>query len=63
MTVETYTEKRFFEWHPDDTSVSIRARSGSYGGGSEVFVIQTLSAPYAPETTKVSETNMLTKGK
>lgn len=36
----TLTEKRFFEWHEDDRSVSLRAKSGSYGGGSEVLVIQ-----------------------
>lgn len=31
--VVTYSEKRFFEWHEDEKSVSIRACSGSYGGG------------------------------
>lgn len=35
----TLTEKRFFEWHEDDIAVSLRACSGSYGGGSEVLVI------------------------
>lgn len=39
MTQKTYTEKRFFEWHEDDVSVNLRAMSGSYGGGSEVFVV------------------------
>ena len=29
----TMTEKRFFEWHEDDLSVSLRASGGSYGGG------------------------------
>lgn len=29
----TLTEKRFFEWHPDDVSVTLRNRGGSYGGG------------------------------
>ena len=29
----TYTEKRFFEWHEDDISVTLREKSGSYGGG------------------------------
>ena len=33
------TEKRFFEWHEDDVAVTLRNRSGSYGGGSEVLVI------------------------
>jgi len=36
----TLTEKRFFKWYEDDISVSLRAKSGSYGGGSEVFVIE-----------------------
>ena len=27
------TEKRFFEWHEDDKSVTLRNKSGSYGGG------------------------------
>lgn len=35
----TLTEKRFFEWHEDDKSVTLRNMSGSYGGGSEVLVI------------------------
>lgn len=29
----TFTEKRFFEWYEDDVSVTLRAKSGSYGGG------------------------------
>lgn len=37
--MKTLTEKRFFEWHEDDVSVTLRNKSGSYGGGSEVFVI------------------------
>ena len=28
----TLTEKRFFEWHEDDVSVTLRNKSGSYGG-------------------------------
>ena len=35
----TLTEKRFFEWHEDDVSVTIRNKGGSYGGGSEVLII------------------------
>ena len=31
--ITTLTEKRFFEWHEDDTAVTIRNKSGSYGGG------------------------------
>ena len=38
--MKTFTEKRFFEWHEDEISVSLRAKSGSYGGGSEVFVLE-----------------------
>ena len=40
---KTLTEKRFFEWHEDDKSVNIRASSGSYGGGSEVLVVGTIT--------------------
>ena len=29
----TWTEKRFFEWHNDDVSVTLRNKGGSYGGG------------------------------
>lgn len=36
---QTLTEKRFFEWHEDEISVTLRNKSGSYGGGSEVLVI------------------------
>ena len=39
MTMKTYAEKRFFEWHEDDVSVTLRNKSGSYGGGSEVLVV------------------------
>ena len=28
----TLTEKRFFEWHEDDVSVTLRNKGGSYGG-------------------------------
>ena len=37
--VKTLTEKRFFEWHEDSVAVTLRNKGGSYGGGSEVFVI------------------------
>ena len=33
MKPKTLTEKRFFEWHEDDVSVTLRNRGGSYGGG------------------------------
>lgn len=37
---KTYTEKRFFEWHEDDVAVTLRSSGASYGGGSEVLVVQ-----------------------
>ena len=37
----TVTEKRFGEYHKDDKAVSLRNRSGTCGGGSEVMVIYT----------------------
>lgn len=37
--MKTYTEKRFFEWHEDDVSVTIRNCGASYGGGSEVLIV------------------------
>lgn len=37
---KAYAEKRYFEWHEDELAVSLRAKSGSYGGGSEVLVLQ-----------------------
>lgn len=54
------TEKRFFEWHEDDVSVTIRNKSGSYGGGSEVLVIcsiPTESERCAMQTTRASAAN------
>lgn len=33
--MKTLTEKRFFEWHEDDKSVTLRNKSGSYGGGAK----------------------------
>lgn len=39
--MKTYAEKRFFEWSEDELAVSLRAKSGSYGGGSEVLVVDT----------------------
>lgn len=38
--IVTLTEKRFFEWHEDETSVTLRNKSGSYGGGSEVLIVE-----------------------
>lgn len=53
--MKTLTEKRFFEWHEDDVSVTLRNNSGSYGGGSEVLIIcstKTQSEHSVPMTTK-----------
>lgn len=33
MKMKTLTEKRFFEWQEDEISVTLRNKSGSYGGG------------------------------
>ena len=38
--MKCFAEKRFFKWTKDEVSVSLRNRSGSYGGGSEVFVTE-----------------------
>ena len=35
MEQKTLTEKRFFEWHEDDVSVTLRNKGGSYGGGQQ----------------------------
>ena len=35
-----FAEKRFFKWEEDERSVSLRAHSGSYGGGSETLVTE-----------------------
>lgn len=59
--MKTLTEKRFFHWHEDDKSVTLRNKSGSYGGGSEVLVVLTSAEASAQGISKVSETNMSTK--
>ena len=46
----TYAEKRFFEWHEDELSVTIREKGGSYGGGSEVLVVEHIC--FRPEQTR-----------
>ena len=54
MKKETVTEKRFGEYHIDDLAVSLRAKSATCGGGSEVLVIcftKEQSAHYVPQTT------------
>lgn len=61
----TLTEKRFFEWHEDNVSVTLRNKGGSYGGGSELLVIsyiQTPSERCVQETIKGPEMNMSMKG-
>lgn len=36
MKQKTFTEKRFFEYYEDDVSVTLRNKSGSYGGVGSV---------------------------
>ena len=58
----TYTEKRFFERQKDDVSVTLRNKSGSYGGGSEVLVIFCTNKPSDlcnMSITKALDSNML----
>lgn len=52
MGLSVLTEKRFFEWHEDETSVTLRNKGGSYGGGSECLVIQTFAELSVPMTEK-----------
>lgn len=64
MKTKTLTEKRFFEWHEDDKSVTLRNRGGSYGNGSEVLVIcyiKTRSGLSAPPITSGYNKNKLTR--
>ena len=53
---KTLTEKRFFEWHEDDVSVTLRNRGGSYGGGSEVLVVEMVLASIAPNAERTDGT-------
>lgn len=60
MEKKTLTEKRFFEWHEDDVSVTLRNKGGSYGG-SEVLIICSIpqrSEHCRPEIIKESEISM-----
>ena len=53
-----------FQWYVDDIAVTLRSRSGSYGGGSEVLVISctpTQSEHCAMTIIKGQEVNMLGK--
>lgn len=60
MEQKTLTEKRFFEWHEDDVSVTLRSCSGSYGGGSEVLVICSIRKPSDPLPTMTTVVRRLT---
>ena len=61
--MKCYSEVRFFKWQDDDKSVSLRAKSGSYGGGSEVLVVSEIPlAHFAQTITKESTINTLNKG-
>lgn len=62
--IKTLTEKRFFEWHEDEVSVTLREHSGSYGGGSEVLVIYSTKQqlePCAQQTTSGCSKSKLCK--
>lgn len=64
MKQTTLTEKRFFEWHEDEISVTLRNRGGSYGNGSETLIICSIpkqSERYAGTITKVPTDNTLNK--
>lgn len=41
--MNTYTEKRYFDYHEDDVALTLRSRSGSYGGGGEVLVVSSFN--------------------
>lgn len=65
MKKTTMTEKRFFEWHEDDKSVTLRASGGSYGGGTEVLVIYSIqekSVLSVPQTTNGYNKNKSCRG-
>lgn len=51
-----YTEVRFFKWQPDEVSVSLRNSGASYGGGSEVLVLESNQNHARAEYTEVSPT-------
>lgn len=64
MEQKTVTEKRFFEWHEDDVSVTLRHRGGSYGNGSETLVICSTKIPsehYAETITKAPTDSTLNR--
>lgn len=46
--MQCFTEVRFFKWKSDDKSVSLRAKSASYGGGSEVLILQKTTGTLSP---------------
>lgn len=46
-----YAEKRFCEWYEDKKGVTLRASSGSYGGGSEVLVCTREQSEHCAEQT------------
>ena len=58
----TFSEVRFFKWQDSDKSVSLRAKSASYGGGSEVLVVSEIPVePCVQTITKESIVNMSDK--
>lgn len=64
MKQRTVTEKRFGEYHEDDKSITLRSRSATCGGGSEVLVICFIRTPLeqsASMTTKAQTDSMSNK--
>lgn len=51
----TLTEKRFFEWHEDDVSVTLRNKSGSYGGVVRFLSLNVLGMIAGHPTPKICE--------
>lgn len=51
---KTYAEKGFFEWHEDSLCVTLREQGGSYGGDSEMLIVDTLVFDNAQITSKLN---------
>lgn len=60
--MKCFSEVRFFKWQDSDKSVSLRAKSASYGGGSEVLVVSEIPVePCVQTITKGSTISMSDK--
>ena len=49
---KAYAEKRFFEWHEDELAVSLRAKSGSYGGAARCLCLNRIKTTQEQKTQK-----------